>query len=501
MNEINEKLIQENRTDRNEEPFIKEKAQKAPYMGYAYAKKIEKPQLMFGNSPEDILKTLNQWNQGRKEGYTYDTCNIGAYNPELDKYENYSKYDVQTGKNVTKIYLQVPKGMSKEEFDQTRQYLKENGARFSNLKKQWYITPDIRDKFEKYLEVSEDKRSEAEKLKEAETQKNTKKLPDKKPLQTEKVFLQMPRGMSKEEFDQTRQYLKENGASFDRERKQWYVAPENQEKFEKYLGNPEEKETVKVELLPEAPTGKEKESYIGYIQKVIPQQYTVQLADGESICVRPEKLFEFAAIQNLNPQYVVQLTNGEDLYVRQEKEFEKLIDLLNDAEKKVAEHIEKTWQTAREEGWDMENYQKQFLSGTVWSEKIGEKIDLYLPEYSLSEKGFREITDVQMVSGKLLYADMEKGVYVINGKTGTQVVEGIVYDEKQADIVNKALERNMPAVEIDLIGDSHLSAAQMQQVYESLVTERLPGCGICESGLAGLADESVPARHVQRACV
>ena len=93
--------------------------------------------------------------QTTRRCYTANGWGSKAYRvgsePEIIKYENYQKFDVHTGQNISHIYLQIPNGLSKEEFQDTLKYFRENGAKFNSYKKAWYIEPGKEENFKDYL--------------------------------------------------------------------------------------------------------------------------------------------------------------------------------------------------------------------------------------------------------------------------------------------------------------------------------------------------------------
>lgn len=114
------------------------------YKGFAYTKgNNTKPTILFGETRDDILKKLNAYNTARTQEYKFQTCNIGSRSLDAgtDKYTDYHRYEVATGKDITSIYLEIPP-LKKEEFQKVTADLKEAGARFNPNKKQWYITSD-----------------------------------------------------------------------------------------------------------------------------------------------------------------------------------------------------------------------------------------------------------------------------------------------------------------------------------------------------------------------
>lgn len=133
-------------------------------VGFASWPGTERPTLVYGESREEILKTVQKWNQTRSEDKQYTICNIGELNPDTGKHENYKKFDVVSGKDISNIYLTLPR-MEKEEFLQVTAELKKNGAKFNPYKKQWYIAADADPSgFEQYLPMSQKAREQREYL-------------------------------------------------------------------------------------------------------------------------------------------------------------------------------------------------------------------------------------------------------------------------------------------------------------------------------------------------
>lgn len=121
------------------------------YKGYAYVKGNNKPYVIYGNSNVEILSRLQGFNRARSQQMQYSTVNIGKLDAALNKYTNYQKFEVASGKNITPIYLHLP-SLPKEEFKMLTNQLKESGAKFNGIKKEWYVTPDLKEKFSKYIE-------------------------------------------------------------------------------------------------------------------------------------------------------------------------------------------------------------------------------------------------------------------------------------------------------------------------------------------------------------
>ena len=110
------------------------------YQAYAYLKKLtNKPTVIFGNSPENLLTKLQRWNMTRTEEMKFHSCYIRKLNPETNRYENTTRFEVESGKDITPIYLNIPH-MESDDFKKAVEQLKKNGAKYNYKKKAFYIT-------------------------------------------------------------------------------------------------------------------------------------------------------------------------------------------------------------------------------------------------------------------------------------------------------------------------------------------------------------------------
>lgn len=128
------------------------------YKGFAYIKGNDKPYVLYGNSQTEIINRLQGYNRARSPELVYRNVNIGTLDPNQEKYTNYHKYEVATGKDITSVYLHLP-AMEREDFRLLTAQLKEEGAKYNAVKKSWYITQEQADNpvFAKYLQPQPEK--------------------------------------------------------------------------------------------------------------------------------------------------------------------------------------------------------------------------------------------------------------------------------------------------------------------------------------------------------
>lgn len=133
------------------------------YKGFAYINGSDKPYILYGNSEDYIISRLQNFNRARTEQQRYVSVNIGVLVDQKEtaqvRYENYKKYDVATGRDISPVYLRLP-SLPKEEFVRLTEQIKAEGAKYNPHKKRWYALPDEVDRFKEYLNDSPQNRAE-----------------------------------------------------------------------------------------------------------------------------------------------------------------------------------------------------------------------------------------------------------------------------------------------------------------------------------------------------
>lgn len=410
---------------------------RAPYIGYAYAKNLDKPKTMYGQTPEEIIQTLQKWNHARTQGYTYDTCNIGYLSSESQKYENYRKFDVATGKDVSKIYLTISKGLSKEEFQDTLNFFKENGAKFSGIKKQWYISTEQRDRFIKYLNTEKTSEKEA---KSASNTENEKRVNENAQDQNnaDQEMKKLVEDLARQNTDNIPSVdVLQHITGVDRE----YVVD---------LRNGESIRVSEKEVLDAAGVASKEGLRIDKIVDVLERKVAdhLQLIPGDGYDISVGKRFE-------DNRCTIYMHNGQ------------LIELMGDQYGVHFPSLEE-----QDVKRIVAGYLQQSNVISIKTEEtlqIGREVTISYPQLEKNAAGIPEISGIDSVKGIVREIDVDKHTYSIENSTGIHKIHSdILYDERQTRIIKKAIDQQMTRSELDLIGQSSLNAAQMEQVYEGL---------------------------------
>lgn len=119
----------------------RETLQQGIYYSYAYNK--DKSIIKYtGSSIGAIMEHWKNAESGRSADDKLGHFYLREKNTETGEYGAASRYEIATGKDVTPVYLNLPK-MGKNDFAKTVQYLRDNGAKFNSAKKAWYVTKNM----------------------------------------------------------------------------------------------------------------------------------------------------------------------------------------------------------------------------------------------------------------------------------------------------------------------------------------------------------------------
>lgn len=363
------------------------------------------------------------------------------------------------------IKFNVPKKLTKAEFENTIKFFKENGAKYHVDEKIWTIKESQREKFAQYLNP--------ENMHVAH--KNEPQSPE------ERVRLNIPKNLDKDEFLRMIQYFKENGAKYQPDEKVWTIGKSQKDSFEKYimtdtnesnstLGNVEEIKLSEEEINMLGPESAEN-------MKQFFRDHGGVLKD--SMWIVPKSAFELEkAVPESNIQETMnkkeEFTNKLDQLLREygyDKGYAYSMDLAEmisketlhmppDPEMEVAEaesltplNSTATVQTTDREG----NYRK------------GNYVSLHVPDYKTAVYEIKEVCGIKEISGQILAETQDH--LILEGKDGKEisVAKKEIYDEMQTSIVEKAMSMDQNVRDqIDLIGNPKLSASQMDQILNGI---------------------------------
>lgn len=359
------------------------------------------------------------------------------------------------------IKFNVPKGLTKAEFENTIKFFKENGAKYHVDEKIWTIKESQREKFAQYLNP--------ENMHAAH--KNEPQSPE------ERVRLNIPKNLDKDKFLRMIQYFKENGARYQPDEKVWTIGKSQKDSFEKYimpdtneenstLGNAEEIKLSEEEINMLGPESAEN-------MKQFFRDHGGVLKD--SMWIVPKSAFELEkAVPESNIQEAMnkkeEFTNKLDQLLREygyDKGYAYSMDLAEmisketlhmppEPEVEVAEaksNSTATVQTVDREG----GYRK------------GNYVSLHVPDYKTAVYEIKEVCGIKEISGQILAETQDH--LILEGKDGKEisVAKKEIYDEMQTSIVEKAMSMDQNVRDqIDLIGNPKLSAPQMDQILNGI---------------------------------
>lgn len=298
-----------------------------------------------------------------------------------------------TKKINREIKFNVPKGLTKAEFENTIKFFKENGAKYHVDEKIWTIKESQREKFAQYLNPE-----------------NMHAAPKNEPQSSEeRVRLNIPRYLKPDEFKNLIQYFKKNGAKYEPEEKAWFVEKSKIEVFEKYIKTEEnEKDT-------------DTQSWWTPEKEYYQTEEELQKMDPEAA----ESMRQFFRDHGCILKDSVWIIPGSVFSV---------------------------------ESLDPETS----IRGIGKKEEFTNKLDQLLREYGY-DKGYAYSMDLaEMISKETLHMPPEPEKEI-------SVAKKEIYDEMQTSIVEKAMSMDQNVRDqIDLIGNPKLSAPQMDQILNGI---------------------------------
>lgn len=305
-----------------------------------------------------------------------------------------------TKKINREIKFNVPKGLTKAEFENTIKFFKENGAKYHVDEKIWTIKESQREKFEKYIKTEEN---------EKDTDTQSWWTPEKEYYQTEEELQKM----DPEAAESMRQFFRDHGCIL---KDSVWIIPGSVFSVESLdpetsirgIGKKEEFTNKLDQLLREYGYDK------GYA-------YSMDLAE---------------------------MISKETLHMPPEPEVE-----VAEAESSTSLNSTATVQTTDREG----NYRK------------GNYVSLHVPDYKTAVYEIKEVCGIKEISGQILAETQDH--LILEGKDGKEisVAKKEIYDEMQTSIVEKAMSMDQNVRDqIDLIGNPKLSAPQMDQILNGI---------------------------------
>ncbi len=488
--------------------FAYEEQVENAYKGFAYIQGNSRPTILTGPSREAVLERVQAWNLSRPDKVKYSFCNIGVLDQETGKYGSWEKYDVGTGRNISNIYLKLPR-MSKEEFENVKAYLKENGARFSVEKKQWYISPDKVDKFKDYLP------------KETEMQ-----LPETK------SYIVMPK-MSKETFEAAKEMLKAQGAKFDWTEKKWFSSPERVEELQRKVDELAQNQAssikqtqVEANQKVETPVGTQAGSLQYnplYLVSGLENPYIIHLVDGSAMRIEQEEILSLAGVKSypeMNNALIVnaiekalkermQVLEADNYYISIKKEMgenkcsicykedvSKNFDIYGDS---VGLHFpsaseQEILDAVHEYIKSREAIQQVASTSELSSPGVGEKISGYRGIQRSDAQGYQCIGEVEKVEGilnKIVVDEIhpDKSTYFIQNVSGKmyEISSREWFTNMQGNVLLRAMKDGLQPDAFDLVANPRLDAAQMEVVRNGLKD------GLTVEAVAMYADPKLPA--------
>ena len=391
------------------------------YKGYAYAKGETKATIVYGESKEEILHKLNEWNKARPQDKQYESCNIGQLDGVDNKYTDYHKYNM-SGKDISTIYLKIPP-MGKEHFSQITKELKEAGAKFNPYKKAWYVEHDAdMDKIQKILNPQQESVNE-----------QSVQLAEQDP-QNQIVF--------KHEGDMPNYEL--GGVYYS-------------------IHLPEQNRTIQVSAEKVGLPGNDGTDFINRLEDGILEEMAKEaLATEVQNVTSGERDYYLSVSKDINDnRCTIWFNDGRDS-----------INLNGD---QFGVHFPTM------EAQDIDNLVKDYLAkgenivtrNAPINLQKGEYIDCYVPVYSKDD----QINDIRHLSGEVV--DVKEDLYMIKETDGrmSNVWSYEIYSEEQTAVLFRAQSDKLSESQFNMVANHVLSADQMEEIRfgfkDGLTTEQV----------------------------
>lgn len=363
------------------------------------------------------------------------------------------------------IEFNVPKGLTKAEFENTIKFFKENGAKYKSEDKVWTIKESQREKFAQYL--NPENRHIAKKNEHRSSE--------------ERVRLNIPKNLNRDEFLSLIQHFKENGAKYEPEDKVWTVAKSQKEALEEYIEVDEKHEDALLRNTEEIRLSEEELKEMDSESAENVRQFFRDNGGKlvESVWIIPKAAFEVDVPTNPNLESLVETVDKEQEFT------DKLDKLLRDYgyQKGYLHTMDIAQMIINGKDIQMINSSENEpqlnttapltveVDKNVKVEEIytkGNYVSLHIPDYKTAVYEIKEVCGIKEISGKILTETQDH--LILEGKDGEEisVAKKEIYDDMQTSIVEKAMSMENARDQIDLIGNPKLSASQMDQILNGI---------------------------------
>ena len=373
------------------------------------------------------------------------------------------------------IKFNVPKGLTKTEFENTIKYFKENGAKYHADEKIWTIKESQQEKFAQYLHPEKENPRNAIAVKKIEA---ASQAPE------ERIRLNIPKNLNRDEFLSLIQHFKENGARYKPKEKVWTVDKSQKAALEKYIevdtnqtdtdstDNTTLKNTEEIKISEDELKAMDPESAENVRQFFRDNGGTCK----ENVWTIPKTAFDIETEND--PEWMNMVEN-----VDKEQEFtDKLDRLLKEYGYQkgylhtmdIAQMIINGQNLQMNENENENKIQLNSSPSTIEEGREGSYIkgnyvSLHVPDYKRTVYEIKEVCGIKEISGQIV--DETQDHLILEGKDGKEIsiAKKEIYDDMQTNIIERAMSMDQNVRDqIDIIGNPKLSAAQMDQVLNGI---------------------------------